>query len=144
MSSETLRTVEEKMRKTVEGLNQELASVRTGHATPALVERAGYNIPPLPRWLGFTSYEYVDGHERYAGAPTHLLAVPVDGREAEMEDWLEETIASPRVRIETLDLSYRFWKTNVQAAQATVVMGSTILSAVAGLGLAILNHIFVT
>ena len=50
MSSEALRTVEEKMRKTVEGLKQELASVRTGHATPALIEhvRAEYAGVPTP------------------------------------------------------------------------------------------------
>jgi ABC-type antimicrobial peptide transport system permease subunit len=73
-----------------------------------------------------------------------LLVVPVEGHEAEMEVWLEETIASPRVRIETLGSSYRFWRTNVQTAQATIAIGSAILSAVAGLGLAIMNYIFVT
>ena len=73
-----------------------------------------------------------------------MVVVPVEGRESEMEIWLQETIASPRVRIETLGSSYRFWQANVQTAQTTVVMGSTILSAVAGLGLAILNYIFVT
>jgi len=98
----------------------------------------------MPRWAGFASYEYVDGHERYAGAPTHLLVVPVEGHEAEMEIWLEETIASPRVRIETLGSSYRFWQTNARTAQATIAIGSAILSAVAGLGLAIMNYIFVT
>jgi ABC-type antimicrobial peptide transport system permease subunit len=112
--------------------------------SPALVERAGYDVPPMPRWAGFASYEYVDGHERYAGAPTHLLVVPVEGREAEMEIWLEETIASPRVRIETLGSSYRFWRTIVQTAQASIGIGSAILSVVAGLGLAIMNYIFVT
>jgi ABC-type lipoprotein release transport system permease subunit len=111
---------------------------------PALVERAGYDTPPMPRWAGFASYEYVDGHERYTGTPTHVVVVPVEGRESEMETWLQESIASPRVRIETLDSSYRFWQMNVQTAQTTVVMGSSILSAVAGLGLAILNYTFVT
>ncbi len=112
--------------------------------SPTLVERAGYDVPPMPRWAGFASYEYMDGHERYAGAPMHLLVVPVGGHEAEMEIWLEETIASPRVRIETLGSSYRFWRTIVQTAQASFGVGSAILSTVAGLGLAILNYIFVT
>jgi ABC-type antimicrobial peptide transport system permease subunit len=98
----------------------------------------------MPRWAGFASYEYVDGHERYAGAPTNLLVVPVEGHEAEMEVWLEETIASPQVRVETLSSSYRFWRTIVQTAQATIAIGSAILSAVAGLGLAIMNYIFFT
>ncbi|MFC1965382.1 ribosome recycling factor [Chloroflexota bacterium] len=50
MSSETLHTVEEKMRKTVEGLKKDLASVRTGRATPALIEhvKAEYAGVPTP------------------------------------------------------------------------------------------------
>ncbi|MFC1940107.1 ribosome recycling factor [Chloroflexota bacterium] len=38
MSSHALHAFEEKMRKAVEGLKKELASVRTGRATPALIE----------------------------------------------------------------------------------------------------------
>jgi ABC-type antimicrobial peptide transport system permease subunit len=128
-----------------DGMPTELTVVGLLDSTsPTLVERAGYDVPPMPRWAGFALYEYVDSHERYAGAPMHLLVVPVEGREAEVEAWLEETIASPRVRIETLDSSYRFWRTIVQTAQATIGIGSAILSAVAGLGLAIMNYIFVT
>ena len=48
MSSEALRTVEEKMRKTVEGLKQELVSVRTGHATPALIEHVKVEYAGVP------------------------------------------------------------------------------------------------
>jgi ribosome recycling factor len=38
MASQTLRSVEDKMRKTVDGLKTELATIRTGRATPAIVE----------------------------------------------------------------------------------------------------------
>jgi ribosome recycling factor len=38
MASQTLRNTEEKMRKTVEGLKKELATIRTGRATPTLIE----------------------------------------------------------------------------------------------------------
>jgi ribosome recycling factor len=38
MSSPALRNTEEKMRASVEGLKRDLATIRTGHATPALVE----------------------------------------------------------------------------------------------------------
>jgi ABC-type antimicrobial peptide transport system permease subunit len=128
-----------------DGMPTELTVVGLLDSTsPALVERAGYDVPPMPRWAGFASYEYVDGHERYASAPTHLLVVPMEGRDSEMEVWLEETIASPRVRVETLGSNYRFWQTIVQTAQASLAIGSAILSVVAGLGLAILNYIFVT
>lgn len=38
MVSETLKSFDEKMRRTGEGLKKELATLRTGHASPALVE----------------------------------------------------------------------------------------------------------
>jgi ribosome recycling factor len=38
MASQTLLNIEEKMRKTVEGLKKELATIRTGRATPSLIE----------------------------------------------------------------------------------------------------------
>jgi hypothetical protein len=111
---------------------------------PALVERAGYDVPPMPRWVGFASYEYVDSHERYTGTPAHLLVVPVEGRDSEMETWLRETIASPRVEIETLSTSYRRWQGLVQISQTITDIGIIILTVAAGLALAILNYIFVT
>jgi ribosome recycling factor len=50
MASQTLRNIEEKMQKTVEGLNKELATIRTGRATPTLIEHikvdyAGVSTP---------------------------------------------------------------------------------------------------
>ncbi len=38
MASESLQNIEVKMQKTVEGLKQELATIRTGRATPTLIE----------------------------------------------------------------------------------------------------------
>ncbi|MEK7354065.1 MAG: ribosome recycling factor [Chloroflexota bacterium] len=38
MASETLRTIEDKMKKTVEGLKKDLSTIRTGRASPALIE----------------------------------------------------------------------------------------------------------
>jgi ABC-type lipoprotein release transport system permease subunit len=128
-----------------DGMPTEMTVVGLLESTnPELVERKGYNVPALPRWVGFASYEYVDGHERYAGTPTHLLVIPIKGRELEMETWLEETLASPRVEIETLDKSYRIWQQNVQTIQMTNAISTTLLTAAAALGLAILNTVFFT
>jgi ribosome recycling factor len=38
MASQTLRNIEDKMEKTVEGLKKELSTIRTGRATPTLIE----------------------------------------------------------------------------------------------------------
>jgi ribosome recycling factor len=50
MVDETLHNIEQKMTVSVDVLKQELASIRTGHATPALVEhiRVEYGGVPLP------------------------------------------------------------------------------------------------
>ncbi len=50
MASQTLQNIEEKMRKTVEGLKKELTTIRTGRATPTLIEHikveyAGTSLP---------------------------------------------------------------------------------------------------
>ena len=50
MVSHTLLSIEEKMRKSVEVLIRELATIRTGHATPALIEhlKVEYASVPIP------------------------------------------------------------------------------------------------
>ena len=50
MVSHTLLSIEEKMRKSVEVLTRELATIRTGHATPALIEhlKVEYASVPIP------------------------------------------------------------------------------------------------
>ncbi len=48
MDSQTLSNIEKKMKKSVEGLKEELASIRTGHATPALVEHIKVEYAGVP------------------------------------------------------------------------------------------------
>jgi len=48
MISDVLRNTEEKMEKSVEVLRAELASIRTGHATPALVEHIKVEYAGVP------------------------------------------------------------------------------------------------
>jgi ABC-type lipoprotein release transport system permease subunit len=128
-----------------DGMPTELTVVGLLESTGSvLVERAGYDVPAKPRWAGFASYEYVDSHGRYTGMPTHMLVIPVEGRESEMEAWLRDTIASPRVEIETLDKSYRRWQGLVQISQTISDIGIVILTVAAGLALTILNYIFFT
>jgi ribosome recycling factor len=46
--SPVLMTVEEKMKASVDGLKMELASIRTGHATPALIEHIKVDYAGVP------------------------------------------------------------------------------------------------
>lgn len=50
MSSQTLHSIEDKMRKTADGLKTELATIRTGRATPAIIEhvKVDYAGVPMP------------------------------------------------------------------------------------------------
>jgi len=48
MASQTLWNIEKKMQKTVEGLKMELATIRTGHATPALIEHVKIEYAGVP------------------------------------------------------------------------------------------------
>ncbi len=61
MAANTLRSTEDKMRKTVEGLKTDLASIRTGRASPALVEhiKVDYEgmVMPLNQLAGISVAE---------------------------------------------------------------------------------------
>ncbi len=50
MASNTLFNIEDKMRKVVDGVKQDLATIRTGRASPALIEhlKVDYAGSPLP------------------------------------------------------------------------------------------------
>ncbi len=48
MASQTLRTIEDKMRKAAEGLKTELATLRTGRATPAIIEHVKVDYAGVP------------------------------------------------------------------------------------------------
>jgi ribosome recycling factor len=51
MVNRTLANIEEKMHTTEEGLHKELASIRTGHATPALIEHITVEYAGVPTSL---------------------------------------------------------------------------------------------
>jgi ribosome recycling factor len=61
MASSSLQNTEAKMRASVEGLKRELATIRTGHATPALVEHLKVEyagaLVPLNQIAGITAPE---------------------------------------------------------------------------------------
>jgi ABC-type antimicrobial peptide transport system permease subunit len=108
-----------------------------------LTERKEYPIPVAPRWAAFVSYEFVEHHERYSTAPMHALVTPVAGHEAEVEAWLEESIASPQVTVETLGTSYRSLNKFRMSLFLFLATIESILAVAAALALAILNTIFV-
>jgi ABC-type antimicrobial peptide transport system permease subunit len=111
--------------------------------TLGLAKRKGYHVPTAPRWAAFVSYEFVESHKRYAAVPMHALVIPVKGYEEEVETWLEESIPSPRVEVETFGTSYRYWHGLTRMTMPILATTESILAVVAALALAILNTIFV-
>jgi ABC-type lipoprotein release transport system permease subunit len=107
-----------------------------------LAEREGYPIPDSPRWAAFVSYEFVESHELYSTVPTYGLVIPVEGREAEVETWLEEGIDSPQVTVTTFGTVYRYMQELTHGMHILAITES-ILTLVAALALVILNRIFV-
>jgi len=61
MANDTLRNIEEKMQTSVRALTNELATIRTGHASPALIEHIKVDyagVPtPLNQMAGITAPE---------------------------------------------------------------------------------------
>jgi len=48
MANQTLHTIEDKMNKTIDGLKKELSTIRTGRASPALVEHIKVDYAGIP------------------------------------------------------------------------------------------------
>jgi ABC-type lipoprotein release transport system permease subunit len=109
-----------------------------------LAERKEYPIPTAPRWAAFVSYEFMEHHERYSSTPMHALIIPVAGQEAEVEAWLEKSIASPQVTVETFGSTYRSLTKFRMSLFLFLATTESILAIAAALALAILNTIFVS
>ena len=99
-------------------------------------------LAPGNLWLGFASYEYLKNHELYSSRSDHLLVVPVEGRKAELDDWLEKEVASTSTNVLTYDTHYR----EVQQAKKGILMViaalESVIAIVAAVALGILNYIF--
>lgn len=92
--------------------------------------------------IGFVPYEYVEGHERYAAAPTHFLVAPVAGREAELEVWLEENADSPQIAVDTFNTATQFAQDVERDLFLFLGVGEAIVAVAAAVALAVLNYIF--
>lgn len=87
MDSQALTSIEERMQKTVEGLKTELSAIRTGRATPSLIEHIKID---------------------YAGVPTALnqvagISIP-DAKLLVIQPWDRSSIQNIEKAIRTSDL----------------------------------------
>ncbi|HSR30225.1 MAG TPA: FtsX-like permease family protein [Anaerolineae bacterium] len=93
-------------------------------------------------WLGFASLEYLESHELTSARQPHLLVLPKNGREAELEAWLEEHVASTQTEVGTYKAVHRDVRQTTLALVALFTAVESIIAVIAAIALAALNHIF--
>ena len=106
--------------------------------------RSGQILSSDAMWLGLASYEYLESHELTASRPVRLLIVPVDGRKAEMDAWLEGSVASAQTKVTTYDVEYREHWQMVQGLIVGFAIVGCVTAIVAAVAMATLNYIFFT
>jgi ABC-type antimicrobial peptide transport system permease subunit len=119
-------------------------SVPGSPVTSALGEAFPLLLPaPDDLWLGFASYEYLSNHELYTSRSVDLLIVPREGRRAELDRWLEDTVASDQVLVLTHGKLMQSHRQDVQLLLLLVSLVEGLIAIVAALALAILGYIFI-
>jgi ABC-type lipoprotein release transport system permease subunit len=93
-------------------------------------------------WIGLSSRAYLESHELTAARPSLWLIVPLDGRKAELDAWLEGSIASSQVRVSTYDAIRNEFRQAVQGLSILFAAVEFLIAAVAAIALAALNTIF--
>jgi ABC-type lipoprotein release transport system permease subunit len=101
-------------------------------------------LAPSDLWLGFASYEFLEGHELYASHPVHLLVLPAEGRKAELDAWLEAGVASAQTNVRTYGTQFQ----EIQQAKRSILLVcaalESVIALVAAIAVGVLNYIFFT
>jgi ABC-type lipoprotein release transport system permease subunit len=93
-------------------------------------------------WLGFASLEFLENHESTLSRPIHMLVVAGEGRETELEAWLEQEVASTQTEVLTYAAARRRAQQTAMAMVALFAGVESIIAIIAAIALAALNHIF--
>jgi hypothetical protein len=99
-------------------------------------------MSPGDLWLGFGSLEYLESHELTSSRPVHLLVIPAEGRKAELDAWLEGTVASSQTDVHIYDASRQEARELTRVVLSLFAAVESIIAVVAAIALAALNHIF--
>jgi putative ABC transport system permease protein/lipoprotein-releasing system permease protein len=119
-----------------EGIPTELAVVGI------LRSRSGRALPNSDVSPGFVSSEYLESNELYASRPVRLLVVPVEGRKAELDVWLEENVTSTQTLVETYAAALRDMQQAIRSMLLLFAAVESVVAVVAAVALTALNYIF--
>jgi ABC-type lipoprotein release transport system permease subunit len=110
---------------------------------PTEMEIVG-TLAPGGQWMGFASLEYLESHELYSPPRACLIVVPVEGRRAELDTWLEENVASTETDVQTYDARLREMRQGTRGMLLMLAAIESVIALVAAIALAVLNYIFFT
>jgi len=91
--------------------------------------------------LGFVSYGYLVDHELYAPRKTGFVVVPQDGRKDEVDSFLETTILSEQVAVQTYHLHLKSVRRTTQSMYLLFSTVSIAVSTVLALAVGMMNRI---
>jgi predicted lysophospholipase L1 biosynthesis ABC-type transport system permease subunit len=92
--------------------------------------------------VGFASLEYLQSHELTANRQTRLLVIPHPGSKAELDSWLENSIASTQTNVYTYNTRHQDYLEAIQGMLTLVAGVEFLIAIVAAVALAVLNYIF--
>jgi ABC-type lipoprotein release transport system permease subunit len=93
-------------------------------------------------WSGFASLEFLQGHELYAARPLDLLVVPREGRQAELNTWLEADVDSNQTEVQTLEMRLEDYRDMMLVVLVVFGVIESVVALVAAIALAILSYTF--
>ena len=99
-------------------------------------------LSPGRPWVGFASYEYLQGHELTASRSPYLLVVPHEGQKQTLDRWLEYSLDTTLTRVVTYDVQEHEDDKMMTSIILTFALLECMIAAVAAIALATLNHIF--
>jgi putative ABC transport system permease protein len=94
--------------------------------------------------MGFISNAYLDSHELYAPRTTSMLVIPMEGREAAVDNFLEKTIRSKYTEVETFSLLVNFLRMARIAIYVIFGMVNSIVAVAVSFVVGIVNRIAIT
>jgi putative ABC transport system permease protein len=104
--------------------------------------------PPNPEdenWWGFISLEFIE-NEGVFPIPENpaLIVVPKPGEKQRLDDWLKREFSGNQASVLTYELEISRVRQSAQNQIFSIVMVQAIIAIIAALGIAVLNHIYIT
>ncbi len=109
-----------------------------------LERQAGTDQGVNDMWLSFASYEFMTNHESTASRTVRLFVVPVEGRKAELDTWLERDVASMQTRVATYETRYSEIQETIRDLTLLFAAMEISIAVIATIAMMVMNYISFT